>query len=143
MVTSMPPATESALLVEVPAAEPAVADRRAELDRAAGWGVPAHITLLYPFVPPARLGADVLAATGEAVAVVAAFELVLATVRWFGDDVVWAAPEEPAPLRLLIARLRARFPQYPPYGGTIADPEPHLTIGHLGSPADRWAAAVK
>jgi hypothetical protein len=35
-------------------AEAVVGDLRARLDRSAGWGVPAHVTLLYPFL--ARTG---------------------------------------------------------------------------------------
>src|SRR5580658_9294142 len=42
------PDWESALLVLVPAAEPAVGQHRARLDGAARDGVPAHITVLYP-----------------------------------------------------------------------------------------------
>ena len=53
---SMEP-THSALIVAVAEAEPAVADHRERLDRAATWGVPAHITVLYPFLPPADLEA--------------------------------------------------------------------------------------
>ena len=45
-------ASESAVIVPVPEAEPAVGGLRAALDRAAVWGVPAHVTLLYPFVTP-------------------------------------------------------------------------------------------
>ena len=46
--------TESAVIVAVPAAEPAVRAHRQQFDRAAAWGVPAHVTVLYPFVPPFR-----------------------------------------------------------------------------------------
>src|SRR5262245_17605350 len=52
--------TEPALIVAVPEAERAVARFRAALDLAAGWGVPAHVTVLYPFLPPQRINEDVL-----------------------------------------------------------------------------------
>jgi hypothetical protein len=42
---------ETALIVEVPAAEVVVGRHRAALDRAAALGVPAHLTVLYPFRP--------------------------------------------------------------------------------------------
>ena len=63
------PAQESALLVSVPAAEPAVSAHRSRLDPGAPLGVPAHITVLYPFLPPAAIGDDVreLQAAEEAV----------------------------------------------------------------------------
>jgi hypothetical protein len=46
--------TESALLIPVPAAEPTVQRWRERLDPACRLGVPAHVTLLYPFVAPGR-----------------------------------------------------------------------------------------
>ena len=42
---------ETALVIAVPEAEPLVSDWRAQHDWSAQRGVPAHITLLYPFVP--------------------------------------------------------------------------------------------
>ena len=47
------PDWQSALLILVPAAEPAVGEHRARLDASARDGVPAHLTVLYPFLPPA------------------------------------------------------------------------------------------
>src|SRR5690242_3716091 len=79
--------TESALIVAVPEAEPAVAALRTAYDPAASWGVPAHVTVLYPFLPPDRLDAVVRAAVREAVAAVPAFDLVFGRTRRFGDQV--------------------------------------------------------
>ena len=45
-------ATETAVVVPVPAAEPVVAGHRRRLDVAASWGVGAHVSVLYPFAPP-------------------------------------------------------------------------------------------
>jgi hypothetical protein len=47
--------TQSALIVTVPAAEEAVGPHRAHFDKAAAWGVPAHVTILYPFMPPSDI----------------------------------------------------------------------------------------
>ena len=44
--------TESAVLVPIPAAERVVSTHRSRLDGAAALGVPAHVTVLFPFVPP-------------------------------------------------------------------------------------------
>src|SRR5437660_989822 len=43
---------ESALLIPVPEAEPLVGQWRLEHDPSARAGVPPHVTLLYPFLPP-------------------------------------------------------------------------------------------
>ena len=42
---------ESALIIDVPEAEPLVEEWRVKHDSSAQHGVPAHITLLYPFMP--------------------------------------------------------------------------------------------
>jgi hypothetical protein len=52
--------TQSAVLVPVPEAERAVSRHRARLDAAAALGVPAHVTVLFPFVPPSEIAAGPL-----------------------------------------------------------------------------------
>jgi 2'-5' RNA ligase len=134
-------ATHTALIVEVPAAEPAVAAHRAGLDRAAGWGMPAHITLIYPFLPPEAIDDHVLAALHTIAAAEPRFDLALDRVGWFGDTVVWLAPHPARPFIALTEALAARFPQAPPYGGAVDETIPHLTIGHDHPRAELEAAA--
>ena len=135
--------TESALLLEVPAAEPAVGAARRRFDHSAAWGVPAHLTALYPFVPQPDLDAAALRGVAAVAAATAPIELVLGSIGWFDDDVVWAAPEDPAPLRSLTAALTAAFPTHPPYGGAFENVVPHLTIGDHGAVAALAAAAAQ
>lgn len=137
-------ATETAVLVLVPEAEPAVAEHRRHLDVAASWGVPAHLSVVYPFVPPADVDDDVLARLAAAVATVPAFDCVFPRVEWFGDDVLWLAPEPDAPFRALIDAVVAAFPAHLPYGGIYDESVPHLTIGErrVGS-AEELAAAER
>jgi hypothetical protein len=135
------PAWETALLVPVPAAEPAVGRHRARLDLAARDGVPAHITVLYPFLPAAGITESLLGSLGALFASVAAFEFVLDRVNWFGEEVVWLGPRDPAPFTALTALASGAFPSCPPYGGRHAEVIPHLTIGHSGQPDDLRAAA--
>lgn len=52
--------THTAVIAAIPAAEPAVGPHRAHLDRAARWGVPAHVTVLYPFLDPASFDTEAL-----------------------------------------------------------------------------------
>ncbi len=121
--------TESCLLVPVPEAEEAVARLRGRLDRAATLGVPAHVTILYPFVPPGAISGDVVDAAAAAVASVHAFDCVFTRASWFGRDVLWLAPEPDEPFRALTRAAHAAFPQHPPFGGIYPDVVPHLTIG--------------
>jgi hypothetical protein len=131
-------ATETALLVLLPEADVAVAEHRAHLDLAASWGVPAHLSVVYPFVPPADVDDAVLAGLTVAVGTVPAFDCVFSRTEWFGDDVLWLAPEPDIPFRQLIRAVVAAFPAHLPYGGLYDDPIPHLTVGErrLGSTAE-------
>jgi 2'-5' RNA ligase len=124
-----PRATESCLLIPVPDAELAVGGLRGRLDVAAALGVPAHVTILYPFVAPAAITTDVVDAAAAAIASVRAFDCVFARTSWFGRDVLWLAPEPGGPFRALTEAAHTAFPQCPPFGGIYPDVVPHLTIG--------------
>jgi len=63
----------SALIVPVPEVERLVGRYRAALDPAAAWGVPAHVTVVYPFLPPAQITDDVRRTVHEVVAATPAF----------------------------------------------------------------------
>jgi len=120
----------SALIVAVPEAEPVVAAHRERLDQAASWGVPAHVTILYPFLPPGEIDEPARAAIAQVARAVPAFFMTLATICWFDRRVVWLAPDPSEPFRRLTAALTARFPRARPYDGAFADVVPHLTVGH-------------
>jgi 2'-5' RNA ligase len=134
---------QSALLLLVPAAEPAVGEHRAWLDASARDGVPAHLTVLYPFLPPALIDDAVLTSLAALFAGFPAFAFTLDRVGWFGENVVWLGPRDEAPFRALTALAFQAFPSWAPYGGRHDDVVPHLTIGHQGgTPALRAAAAA-
>jgi len=134
-------AIETALIVPIPEAETAVGPFRAGLDRAARWGVPAHVTVLYPFLDPDAITDTVLAAVQETVAATPRFAVEFTHVGWFGDRVAWLAPRPDEPFRALTEALWRRFPDRPPYGGAHAEVVPHLTLGHdAPQPALRDAA---
>lgn len=124
--------TESAVVVLVPAADPAVGPHRLELDPAAAWGVPAHVTVLYPFVDPDALDDLVLDVLAGAVATVPGFVSTFRRTATFDDGYLWLEPEPESAFRLLLSVVHAAFPSHPPYGGAEDDPVPHLTIGTAG-----------
>jgi len=66
---------EAALIIVCPEAEPAVSGHRSRLDRAAQVGVPAHVTVTYPFKPLAEMTADDHAALETALAAAGPFTL--------------------------------------------------------------------
>jgi len=123
---------QSALLLVVPAAEPAVREHRARLDLSARDGVPAHFTVLYPFLPPSQIRDADLSALAGVFAGVSSFAFTLDRIGWFGEQVAWLGPRDPEPFRALTVLTHQAFPGYSPYGGRYADADviPHLTIGH-------------
>ena len=126
--------------VELPAE---LARLRDGLDPSAAAGVPAHITLLYPFVPPDRLGESVFTPVAEIARTVAAFSFTLGRVqRWTG--VVCLLPDPSEPFRRLIVALASAFPDFPPYGGAhaVADVVPHVTIAQSARTEDLDAASA-
>jgi 2'-5' RNA ligase len=132
---------QSALLLAVPAAEAAVGPHRARLDPSARDGVPAHLTVLYPFLPPAEIGPGVLAELSRLFAETPRFDFTLDRVRWFGELVVWLGPSDESPFRALTALAAATYPSCSPYGGIYQDVVPHLTIGQVGGLTELRAAA--
>ena len=109
----------------------------------------AHITLLYPFKPPAELGADVLESLHNYFACFVPFSYALAAVRRFASEVLYLAPEPDGPCRDLTLALCERYPERPPYGGKFADVIPHLTVAQvqdeydLNRIAEDFAVAAK
>ena len=79
---------ESALIIAVPEAEPLVKALRDQFDWSAAQGVPAHITIDYPFIPPDQITPEVLADLREFFAQFAAFEFTLPETRHFPFGVV-------------------------------------------------------
>lgn len=119
----------SALIVAVPEAEPHVADLRQRYDPSAPLGAPAHVTVLYPFLPPHRITTSVLDGVRSAISTIAPFRFRLARVGRF-PETVYLAPEPPDPFAELTTSVHRQFPDYPPYGGQFDSIIPHLTVAH-------------
>jgi 2'-5' RNA ligase len=132
---------ESALIVEVPEAEPAVGRWRSMLDPVSGVGIPAHVTVLYPFLE--RVSDKALQGIKEIAASVQAFSFTLASVaRWPG--VVYLPPTPTEPFLDLTKRCLERWPHLRPYGGEFDDVVPHLTVAQKkdGPFDDQLAATI-
>lgn len=128
----------TAVVLAVGEAEPLVGHLRDELDVHAAAGVPAHVTVLFPFLPLAEI--DLLALRGI-IAATPAFTVTFRRVGWFGDDVVYLAPEPADPFVTLTRAVQERFGTVP-YGGDHGpEPVPHLTVGHQ-APLPRLRAAA-
>ncbi|MGH3167133.1 MAG: 2'-5' RNA ligase family protein [Trebonia sp.] len=120
----------SVLLAEIPEAESLVAPHRRRLDSNASLGIPAHVTVLYPFLPATALDAGVRGELARLFATFPRFSFTLDRTDWFGESVLWLAPRDPAPFSALTELVFAAFPDYPPFEGQHDEVVPHLTVGH-------------
>ena len=126
MSSNMP---QSALGVTVPEAEPWVKDLRERYDPTAAVGVPAHITVLFPFISPDLLTDSDLARTTETFQRVRPFEFKLEQVDRFPES-LYLVPEPDEPFISLTEAIVREFPEYPPYGGKFPKIVPHLTVAN-------------
>lgn len=119
---------ESALIVPVPEAEDLVGAWRERYDDSARTGVPAHLTLLYPFLPPEDITETDLTQLAGLFASAAATPYRLTAVGRFPRGVLYLAPDREAFFRELTKRIWALYPHQPPYGGAFEHIVPHLTV---------------
>ena len=118
---------ESALIVRVPEAEALVGPIRDRFDSMAALGVPAHVTVLYPFIPPERISTEDVKHIGRIAGATASFRFRLVAAKLFQDALYLDV--EPARLFAALTEDVARaFPQYPPYEGRFPTIIPHLTV---------------
>jgi hypothetical protein len=134
---------ESGIVVPVPVADPVIGRWRASYDRAAALGVPAHVTLLYPFLPP-PVPASVVARLRTLLGSVTGWRATYATFARFPGEVLCLEPSPAELFVALTALLAGEWPQCPPYGGAYDTVIPHLTLcdGVPAAVADAAAADV-
>lgn len=122
--------SETALVLPFPAAEQVVGRWREQFDPSASLGVPAHLTVLYPWLDSEQLDDSVLGTLRELVSQVAACDLQLTAFGRF-DRTLWLAPTPEDPTHRLTALVSGRWPEHQPYGGEFGStPVAHLTVGH-------------
>lgn len=130
----------TAFIVRVPEAEPLVEKLRLRFDATASLGVPAHITVLIPFMPPASITPEVLAAAREAFTSIRAFTFALDEVcRW--PETTYLSPAPTQPFIELTKAIIRKFPEFPPYAGKHSEIIPHLTVADGQSGAAEAAEA--
>jgi 2'-5' RNA ligase len=132
------PGGESAIIVPVTVPQ-TIARLRERMDPSAAQGVPAHVTLLYPFMPVDGLDDAVRRKVGHIVASEQSFTVTFRGVARF-PNVVYLPPEPADPFHRLTAALVEEFPDFPPYEGAYETVVPHLTVAQ-DVPADYYAAA--
>jgi 2'-5' RNA ligase len=93
-------------------------------------GMPAHVTILYPFLRSRTINMEVERKLEAAMGETSEFEFVLNEVRRFSQAVVYLAPEPAAPFVALTKAVMRNWPSYEPYGGAFEEIVPHVTVAY-------------
>ena len=121
---------ESALVVLVPTAETLVKPFRDRYDPSAAAGMPAHVTLLYPFKRRDESSDGLLNELRHHLARFAPFTFSLRDTRRF-PGALYLAPEPAEPFRELTLAIWRWYPDTPPYSGKWPDVVPHLSVANV------------
>src|SRR5690348_18468268 len=103
----------SAVVILVPEAEDCIGEFRRRHDPSAAAGMPAHVTLLYPFVAPNTLSRHDVEALEACLSHFRSFAFTLSEVRRF-PSLLYLAPEPADTFRELTMAIWKAFPGYPP-----------------------------
>ena len=119
----------SALIVPVPEVEALVGSIRAQHDPAAAAGIPAHVTILYPFMTDLPITPQVVDDIATLLMGRERFVFSLVETGRF-DSTLYLVPQPGDPFVELTGIMHDHWPEYPPYGGAFPDLIPHLTVAH-------------
>jgi 2'-5' RNA ligase len=131
---------KSAILVPFREVEDIVEEWRRELDPSHTRGIPAHVTVLFPFTQQAELTNKILNDLGNFFSKIPLFDVCFDSTAWFEGRVVYLVPKPEERFRVMTQQLLQAFPTCRPYGGKFADVIPHLTLGD-GAPIERLQEA--
>lgn len=123
------PGVRTALVAEVAELEPVVGEWRAAYDPSAALGMPAHVTVLWPWLPTGALrDTALLDDLRDVLATVPGFDVTFGTFERF-ERTLWLAPVPSDPFVRLTTAVEQRWPECPPYEGRFDSVVPHLTVG--------------
>jgi len=120
---------DTALICRVPESERYIARYRERYDPPARRNVPAHVTILYPFMAPEEIDAQVLERLAVVARGVRGFSYRLAETRRFAAS-LYLAPQPDNSFAALTAGVYREFPDYPPFAGKFTTVVPHVTVAH-------------
>ncbi|MER7671322.1 2'-5' RNA ligase family protein [Kitasatospora sp. NPDC096128] len=126
-------AGQTALLATVEEAEPLVGHWRRRFDSSASAGIPAHVTVLFPFLDIDRISTAVIGDLRTLIGARSPFTVRFDECRRF-PEVLYLAPAPDQPFRALTESIARRWPEAPPYGGQFTEVIPHLTVAHGQQP---------
>jgi hypothetical protein len=119
--------SRTTLLVPVRDAEPASAGWWPSWEPPKARGIPAHISVLFPFLHLKEIGEEELGLLRDATAAVRAFDFALTTIGRF-PQTVYLLPDPAVGFAALTRGVEERFPGVRAYGGLHPRHVPHLTV---------------
>lgn len=118
----------TALIVPVPEAAPVVDGWRERTAQSKpSTGVPAHVTVLIPFLPADEVDRGARDELRDLVAAFEPFDFALPGCARF-PTTLYLVPEPSAPFTALTRAVVERWPALPAYGGDFDEVVPHLTV---------------
>lgn len=130
---------QSALILPVLPVDPLARPYRKQYTKDGAMGLPAHVTLLFPFFDQAAWTEERQSQLETAAAAIEPFEYQLIGLNRFADKgVLYLEPDNQPALLNLIHTIAALFPQLPPYEGRVALAEirPHVSIAAAETDAE-------
>lgn len=113
----------TALIVPVPAAQ-ALVDSSARVR-----GMPAHVTVMYPFLTTRELDREARRRLADAISALPAFDITVTSIGHF-PNVVYLVPEPVGSLLSLTHAVMGIWPRLQPFEGEFDEIIPHLTISY-------------
>ncbi len=135
----MPQDGETSLVMPVPAADPLLRGLARAFPGSVRDGVPAHISILHPFLPYLEVDDRVTEVLGSVFAAHGPVRVSFQTCER-DADFVHLLPQPAGAVDDVIQAVRTAWPHILPYGGRFGDVPAHLTLTMGTSPATAEAA---
>ena len=121
---------ETAIVVPCMLSDPIIGLWRARYTADGRDGMPAHITLLYPWIEQENLVASDISKVRDVLATFGAFDFALTSIASFPPPpmVLYLRSEPQDTFIKMTEALAAAFLERPPYGGEFEEIVPHATI---------------
>jgi 2'-5' RNA ligase len=123
--------TRTGLVLLTPDVDPLVDQWRRRYDPSRARGMPAHVTILYPWLRYETITSNDRSALAELCVRRPPFDITFSRFGRF-PHTLWLEPQPAEPILQLVGELAERWPDHPPYSGEIPVVVMHLTLadGH-------------
>jgi hypothetical protein len=119
----------TAPIVPIPQANRTLDLIRRRLDPSERQGMPAHVTVLWPFLSLGELDAGAEQRLRSTLAAMEGFSCCFGTTGWFDRRVLFLEPAPTDRFVQVTEAVVAAFPSCLPYRGEYAEIRPHCTVG--------------